>query len=600
MSQKLLNTRIGLKYDTYANWTKKGTWSDTVFTPNDSGSSTYDAGFKPLKGEVIFYEVPQGGSASNPNPNTITNVVPPAILFKVGDGINFLKNLPWGSAIAADVYAWAKNQSLLGGSQDSQTGTWTWSSDSAYAQEQAEVQAFIHKETSNIKIKVSPIPTPTGETGDHWYQTYVSQDGGNTWEATGDPFQVQIDAYTAGAGLDLTNNEFSIKTDSDYLSATSADGLDVVTTTVTYTAASGDNQANLSASGTGLVTNSAISEIKSYIDAKAAEDVVTVTVKSTANAGYLKTYEIRQNNTVKGEIDIPKDYLVKSATSGTVTAADKASGGKFENDPSYQVGDPYLDFVINTKDTTSGSGIESHVYINMKNIADVYTGDWTSSDGQGHQGGFVKIEINSQNEVSAHYYTQSLFNITPGDQNWIFELHPGGSTVIPGGKFHITGTDQTTGGPIIEWVEYPTGYQSQFDSYNDLPNNTSSVFSYYTGDIEIGSQIKIYGGTLDGTFIEIVGVEPRQIGDGLTTAVDVKAYVDSRVASATPNIESGDGIDITTSGSTKTISIELDETTQTSGLTQNSGLSLSSDGLRIDDTLTWVFQCGGASNNPNA
>ena len=591
MSQKLIKTRVGLKYDTYANWTKKGTWSEGVFTANASGSSTYDTGFKPLKGEVIFYEIP------TTNPNTDVNVTginkaqtPPAVLFKVGDGTNFLKNLPWGSAIAADVYAWAKNQSLLGGTQDPQTGNWSWSQDSAYTQEQDEITAFVNElVAADTQVRIITTGTPAQ------LQLQISTDRGTTWNNSGDPI-------SGGDGIKIdANNTISIDIDSDYLTISSQDGLDIIPTTVTF-AQSDESRYNLTASGTGIVTNQAISEIKGYIDAKAGEKTITLTVAGTPTSGYLKTYELYQNTGLVGKIDIPKDYLVKSATSGTVTAADKASGGKFENDSSYQIGDPYLDFVINTKDTSSGSGEDSHVYVNMKGLVDIYTGDWTSGDGQGHQGGFVKIEINSQNEVSAHYYTQSLFNITPGDQNWIFELHPGGSTVISGGKLHVTGTNQTTGGPIIEWVEYPTGYQSQFDSYNDLPNDTSSVFSYYTDDIEIGSQIKIYGGALDGSFIEIVGVEPRPTGDGLTTAVDVKAYVDSRVASATPNIESGDGIDITDGeGNTKIISIELDSEHNGSGIQNNpgSGLTVSTDGLAIDDSLLWILQCGGAVTNPN-
>ena len=227
-------------------------------------------------------------------------------------------------------------------------------------------------------------------------------------------------------------------------------------------------------------------------------------MKSTPNDGYLKTYEIKQNNVLKGEIDIPKDYLVKSATSDTVTAADKAAGGKFVDDPSYQVGDPYLDFVINTKDTTSGSGIESHVYVNMKGLVDIYTGDWTSGDGQGDQNGYIKIEINSNNEVSAHYYVQAL--------------------------------------------------------------STAS-----------GSH------------------------DGLVTAYDAKTYIDNAISSATPNIESGDGIDITTSGSTKTISIELDETRNGLNIQGNSGsgLVVGENGLAINDSLLWVLQCGGAELDPN-
>ena len=78
---KTLKTRIQLKYDTLANW--------------NAVAST----FKPNKGEVCFVEIPT---------NDPTATTAPTVLFKVGDGISTWGALKWGSALAADVYAWAK------------------------------------------------------------------------------------------------------------------------------------------------------------------------------------------------------------------------------------------------------------------------------------------------------------------------------------------------------------------------------------------------------------------------------------------------------------------------------------------------------------
>ena len=87
MATKTLNTRIQLKYDTWANW-----------------QSEAEAGKGALlilkKGELGIVEVPTGSTAEQ--------TTPPAILFKVGDGVKKFKELPWTSALAADVYAWAK------------------------------------------------------------------------------------------------------------------------------------------------------------------------------------------------------------------------------------------------------------------------------------------------------------------------------------------------------------------------------------------------------------------------------------------------------------------------------------------------------------
>ena len=82
MANKTLKTRIKLKYDSLANW--QGDGASVVL----------------LKGEVAICEVPTGGS--------LEQVTPPAILFKVGDGVKTFAELPWVSGLAADVYAWAK------------------------------------------------------------------------------------------------------------------------------------------------------------------------------------------------------------------------------------------------------------------------------------------------------------------------------------------------------------------------------------------------------------------------------------------------------------------------------------------------------------
>ena len=84
------------------------------------------------------------------------------------------------------------------------------------------------------------------------------------------------------------------------------------------------------------------------------QSAVTVEKQATAETGFFATYVIKQNNAQVGEkINIPKDYLVKSATVETVTVADKPYTGA-------EVGDKYIDFVINTRDTTETA---EHLYL---------------------------------------------------------------------------------------------------------------------------------------------------------------------------------------------------------------------------------------------
>lgn len=103
----------------------------------------------------------------------------------------------------------------------------------------------------------------------------------------------------------------------------------------------------------------------------------TLAKKSVAEDGYFASYELQKDGTKVGEtINIPKDYLVKSAEI-------KESTG--EGDPSgFDTGVKYIDFTINTQ---GGTGNESHIYLNVQELVDAYTG------GNG-------INISASNEIS--------------------------------------------------------------------------------------------------------------------------------------------------------------------------------------------------------
>lgn len=82
MAEKTINTRILLKYDTYANWIE----NNPVLKA----------------GEVAFATIASGATQE------VNSVLAPQVLIKVGDGTTAYKNLPFASARAADVYSWAK------------------------------------------------------------------------------------------------------------------------------------------------------------------------------------------------------------------------------------------------------------------------------------------------------------------------------------------------------------------------------------------------------------------------------------------------------------------------------------------------------------
>lgn len=105
----------------------------------------------------------------------------------------------------------------------------------------------------------------------------------------------------------------------------------------------------------------------------------SVAKQATAEAGFLSTYYLTKDGAQVGEkINIPKDFLVNSADIKTVETADTPYEGA-------QVGDLYIDFVINSK---SADDTASHVYLPVNELVDAYNG------GNG-------IEVSPQNLISA-------------------------------------------------------------------------------------------------------------------------------------------------------------------------------------------------------
>lgn len=83
-----------------------------------------------------------------------------------------------------------------------------------------------------------------------------------------------------------------------------------------------------------------------------------------AEDGYSATYKLKrtlngESTYVGDEINIPKDLVIESGELKTVEAADVPYAGA-------EVGDPYLDIVLNDADA-------SHIYIPVKGLVDIYT-----------------------------------------------------------------------------------------------------------------------------------------------------------------------------------------------------------------------------------
>lgn len=89
-----------------------------------------------------------------------------------------------------------------------------------------------------------------------------------------------------------------------------------------------------------------------------------------SSTDYAATYRLTKDEVEVGdEINIPKDFFVTDATSGTVTEADKAEGGKFYGNDKFAVGDAYLELQISLKDKSE----PKFIYVNVSSLVDTYT-----------------------------------------------------------------------------------------------------------------------------------------------------------------------------------------------------------------------------------
>ena len=93
---------------------------------------------------------------------------------------------------------------------------------------------------------------------------------------------------------------------------------------------------------------------------------ISVEKQVSPDSNYSATYVIKQNGVQVGsKINVPKDFLVKSASVETVATADSPVSG-------YEIGDKYIDFVINTVDNDETA---QHLYLLVTDLVDVYEAD---------------------------------------------------------------------------------------------------------------------------------------------------------------------------------------------------------------------------------
>ena len=189
----------------------------------------------------------------------------------------------------------------------------------------------------------------------------------------------------SGKGLSTNDYDNTAKNTVDNLAAVATSGsyndLSNKPTIPTVVDVVADNNANavssnavydavaLKASSADLATVATSGSYNDLTDKPSLGDfggTIDVIKKATAESGYAATYEITQSGVKVGaSINIPKDFLVKSASVQTVSTANTPVNG-------YVVGDKYLDFVINAKDSSASN---EHMYLLVSDLVDVYEAD---------------------------------------------------------------------------------------------------------------------------------------------------------------------------------------------------------------------------------
>ena len=216
----------------------------------------------------------------------------------------------------------------------------------------------------------------------------------------------------------------------------------------------------------------------------------------TPEAEYFSSYKLYLNGKEVSDsatINIPKDYLVKSASVKTCSIEDTPVSG-------YKVGDKYIDFVVNTVDT---SGNESHIYLKVQELVDVYTsgnGITVASDNS------ISIKLNatktnglvvdanglgiepasatSAGAMSASHY-KKLENIEEGANKYVHPTDAGYKHLPAGGTAGQILT--STGSGNGEWKDAPEEVKSSLET-NKVKINSDKTMEVNSLDISKLSQ----------------------------------------------------------------------------------------------------------------
>ena len=425
MAEKLIKTRLKLKYDTFANWEKVRTT------------------FVPLKGEVCLVEVPD---AVDPIQNA------PSVLFKIGDGTKTFGELNFGSALAADVYSWAKASGITVSGNDAAgsfiTGlTWDKDNNRLVVTKGNVTLPTVNDGTLTVKVGGTSVGTFSANQADPT-TIELGEAAGKNWADFTGAFDAKGDAQKAfdaakkyadgkphhnqtvtvgtktfgpDAAVDIkAGNNVSVTTDSTGIiiaastNTTDVNGLidakigtldapDAAVTNQYVTAVSEEN---------GKITVSRAEVSYNQLANKPTIGDGALKIKVGANGNVVGTGEFTANRTTEGVITLPVytktevderitgavQYLGTVANADELAALNPNSAGDFCRVStafnSYHVGDLLLCKTIKSGSTAATWDVIHGEMDKNTWVANSATADGYVTKGQGHAGKVWKTDAN--------------------------------------------------------------------------------------------------------------------------------------------------------------------------------------------------------------
>ena len=372
MADKILNTRIQLKYDTIAKW-QSGPYNGTDST-------------KWLKpGELAIVTL-----APNKEAEVTNKANQHPLLFKVGTGAHKFDDLPWASALAADVYDWAKLE---------YSAFLTKLEENFYTETEINTLIANYSTTTQmnnaIKLETDRALAAEEALGKR-IDAFNLPENGFASKDDFDALKGKVEGEDGAlakansayelAESKITEGEVNTKL-ADYATKTEAQGYanakdEAITAAQNAANAAQDDVDALEGnvgSVDGLSTTSknvvgAINEVFAAVGTGGTAAVVTVE-KSTDGL----TYTIKQGNVSVGTIDIPKDMVV--------------TAGEVVSNPEGQAEGTYIKLTL--------ANVADPLYINVGTLVDIYKAQANAAQ--------VQITIDSATrEISATIVAGSI------------------------------------------------------------------------------------------------------------------------------------------------------------------------------------------------